>query len=148
MNPRLRVAALIRNGDSVLLVRHKKGDESYWLLPGGGVEWGESLDAALRRELHEEASLEIRVGDIMFVSDTVAPDGSRHFVQCCFEGTITGGELKVGEDERVVEVRFVSLDELPELDFRPDIRVELGDWLQGNSSSNRVYLGMRWKDEH
>lgn len=145
MNPRLRVASLIRNGDSILLVRHEKGDDSYWLLPGGGVEWGESLDEALRRELKEEACLEIRVGDLAFVSDTVAPDGSRHFIQCCFEATITGGEMKVGEDERVVEVQFVSAERLPELDLRPDIRVELGDWLAGQNHSNRVYLGMRWK---
>ena len=40
---RVRVAVLIRKGDQVLLVEHQKNGHKYWLLPGGGVEYGESL---------------------------------------------------------------------------------------------------------
>ena len=51
--PRIRVAGLLLQGGSVLLVRHQKGEDTYWLLPGGGVQYGESLEEALNRELLE-----------------------------------------------------------------------------------------------
>ncbi|MFA6239725.1 MAG: NUDIX domain-containing protein, partial [Candidatus Hydrogenedentales bacterium] len=59
--PRVRVAAIIVEDGKLLMVRHVKGQESYWLLPGGGVDYGESLVEALERELVEEASVGIRV---------------------------------------------------------------------------------------
>lgn len=52
-HPRVRVAAIIEQDGSVLMVRHEKGADTYWLLPGGGVDFGESLVTALERELRE-----------------------------------------------------------------------------------------------
>ena len=60
---RLRVSALcIRDGE-VLLIEHKSFaphdpqlPESYWILPGGAVERGETLDEAVKREMMEETN--------------------------------------------------------------------------------------------
>ncbi len=60
------VKAIVRNGDgSVLLVRETGHSEAFWDLPGGRMEAGETFEATLRRELHEEVGL----NDI----DTVQP---------------------------------------------------------------------------
>lgn len=142
--PRIRVAALVCKGDSVLLVRHRKGEETYWLLPGGGVQYGESLDEALRRELQEEACLDVRVGPLAMVNDSIAPDGSRHMVQLVFACEADGGAPKVGEDPRVDEVRYVGLDELQDLRLRPDLRQELCDGLSNGFDGVSVYVGRRW----
>ena len=56
--PRIRVSALLRWNDRVLLCRHEKPGKEYWLLPGGGVNTGESLVDALRRELWEEVGID------------------------------------------------------------------------------------------
>ena len=48
--PRVRVAALLRWHERVLLCRQEKPGKEYWLLPGGGVNSGESLVDGLRRE--------------------------------------------------------------------------------------------------
>ena len=51
--PRIRVSALLEWRDRILLCRHEKPGKEYWLLPGGGVDAGESLTDALHRELAE-----------------------------------------------------------------------------------------------
>ena len=57
-DPRIRVSALLQRGGKILLCRHEKAGREHWLLPGGGVNGGETLVSALRRELAEECSLE------------------------------------------------------------------------------------------
>jgi ADP-ribose pyrophosphatase YjhB (NUDIX family) len=142
--PRIRVAAIVRRGQSLLLVRHEKKGRSYWLLPGGGVQLGESLEEALHRELMEEARLRVQVGPLALVNDTIDPGGSRHMVQLAFACEIVEGEPALGEDPRVVEVRFVPLDELAGLELRPDIAPELSVGLRTGFPDKPVYLGKRW----
>ena len=78
VTPQLRVAAIIVRGTQILLVEHRKRGEHYWVLPGGRLEGLETLEAALRRELNEELSLDARVGQLVLVSEMLAPD--RHVV--------------------------------------------------------------------
>jgi len=51
---RIRAGVLIWRDGEVLLVRHEKGGRSYWLVPGGGVDPGETMVVAAARELIEE----------------------------------------------------------------------------------------------
>jgi len=144
--PRIRVAAIIIQDGRILLIRHKKGPHTYWLLPGGGVEYGEALDEALRRELREETNLDINVQDLAFVNDSVAPDGSRHIVNLYFFAQAVGGSLAVTVDDRVKEARWFPPDALQNLVVYPDIREELKTLTADGSGERRVYLGTRWKD--
>ena len=49
MEPRIRVSSILRWQGRVLLCRQEKPGKEYWLLPGGGVDGGETLIEALRR---------------------------------------------------------------------------------------------------
>ena len=142
--PRVRVAAIVVKGDSILLVRHEKDAASYWLLPGGGVEFGESLVDALCREVLEETCLDVRVGDLVLAMDSIDPEGSRHVVNLCFTAEIVGGELELGGDERVVETRFVASNEIQALTMHPDLRAELSRGIAEGFESEDVYRGKRW----
>lgn len=144
--PRIRVAAIIRDGASILLVRHVKDANTYWLLPGGGVEYGETLKDALKREVLEETGFEARVHDLVLVNDSISPEGTRHIVNLFFTCDIVGGELRVSEDERVVEARYVIVSELSSLRFYPDIAGELMVRFKKGFQGPKSYLGALWSD--
>ena len=60
--PTIRVGGLLALEDRILMVQQGRGESRYWLLPGGGVRFGESLAHALMRETHEELGLRVAVG--------------------------------------------------------------------------------------
>ncbi len=144
--PRVRVAAVIRQDNAVLMVRHDKpGGVQNWLLPGGGVDWGEALHEALEREVREECGLAIEPRDILWVHDTIAPDGSRHVVNIYFEAETLGGEPAPGEDPIIGDVRYIADGELKYLAFYPDVREDLLRYLRGNTGQYSRYLGSLWR---
>jgi ADP-ribose pyrophosphatase YjhB (NUDIX family) len=142
---RIRVAVLLRKGNQVLLVRHYKNDMKYWLLPGGGLEFGETIENCARRELMEETNLEIEVGDFLFMNESIPPDHHRHVVNLYYEGRILGGELKLGDDKALYEVGFVDIDQIPSLTFFPNVKAELMQYLAADNSIERRSLGNRWE---
>jgi len=136
MPPRFRQAAralLLDPDDDVLLVRFEFPTASIWALPGGGLDEGETAEAGLRRELHEELGLtEFELGPHIWNREHVIPmrtghDGQQdriHLVRVDRfdpEPTIGWDRLRA---EFVHEIRWWSLDELAEvptdLELRPD----------------------------
>src|SRR6202158_3129105 len=114
--PVVGVGAVVVDGDRVLLVKRGhpplKGE---WSLPGGTVELGETLEAAVAREVLEETGLEVSVGQVVEVLDHVdrAPDGriEYHFVIVDYACTVRGGFLARGSDAE--DARWVPIRELP-----------------------------------
>jgi 8-oxo-dGTP diphosphatase len=62
-------AAIIKNG-LILMVLHQRPERSYWTLPGGGIEPGETPEQAAIREVMEEAGMEVRIVRLLYV-DTI-----------------------------------------------------------------------------
>ncbi len=146
--PRIRVSAVLRWQDRVLLCRHEKGDKGYWLLPGGGVHAGESLVQALRRELYEEVGLDVHVpfeGPVALV-DSISPARSfarKHVVHIIFAGDLSGRSLEqvTSTDAAVRGHRLFAIAELEEVVLHPPIQRFLARWQPGDPS---VYLGALW----
>src|ERR687886_1837873 len=91
MEPRIRVSAVLRRGGQILLIRHEKVGKEVWLLPGGGVNAGESIVDALQRELREEVGFdeEVPVEGPIAVVDSISPEGApkaKHVVHIIFAG--------------------------------------------------------------
>ena len=147
MEPRIRVSAILRRGRRILLVRHGKHGREYWLLPGGGVQAGETLVRALRRELAEEVGLE---PDMPFegpiaIAESIAPPGSpaKHVVHIVFAGYLGERSLERASstDEAVWNHRLFDVEELAGLALHPPIQRFLARWQPGDPT---VYLGALW----
>ena len=145
--PRIRVSALLAWRDRILLCRHEKPGKEYWLLPGGGVNSGESLLDALRRELAEEVGIQ----DVPFegpiaIVDSIAPArfaSAKHVVHIIFSGDLGGRSLEAvtSADAAVRGHRLFGLNELDEIVLHPPIQRFLARWRPGDPI---VYLGPLW----
>ncbi len=132
---RLRVAAVIIRSGRVLLVRHQKSPlESYWVIPGGGVEYGESISAALSREMDEELGTRIEISELLKVMDFIAADGSRHVVDLFYSARLseTAAEPVCRPCGALKEARWFSKDEFCDILLRPDISGDLSRWMENS----------------
>jgi mutator protein MutT len=95
-------AVVIHDGRVVLIRRGKAPSAGEWSIPGGAVELGESVEAALRREVREETGLDIAVGRFLEVFERVEHDDDRavrfHFVVLDYAATVISGTLCAGDD--------------------------------------------------
>ncbi len=147
VTPQLRVAAIVVRGTQILLVEHRRRGEHYWVLPGGRLEGLETLEAALRRELREELSLDARVGELVIVSEMLAPD--RHVVNLMFHAEIgEGAEPRLDRADPVLAGwQWVSTDQLPRLDFRPPIANAVQSIIAERFTGPVKLLGDTWRSE-
>lgn len=125
--PRLGVGAiLIDDGKILLIKRGRPPFEGAWSLPGGTVEWGEPMAAALTRELMEETSLAIEVGPIAGTFESITPDGLFHSVIVDFTARVIGGALRAGDD--AADAEWVPLSALSSRELTPNLVKHLTDF--------------------
>jgi 8-oxo-dGTP diphosphatase len=148
--PRIRVSAILRWKGRILLLRHEKASGEIWLLPGGGVQTGESLVRALRRELQEETGLfpagaEVPLEGPVAIVDSIAPSSEsrrKHVVHVIFAADVSGSlEDVVSQDEAVRGHRAFRLRELDSITLHPPIHRFLQRWQPGDPAT---YLGEMW----
>ena len=133
------VAALLRRDDGRLLL-HRRRVGAGWAPPSGGVEAGEDLLAALRREIREETALEIADPALVAVYSDPAfqvvryPDGRAvHFVTSLFACRAVGGTLAGSEEG--LEWAWFAPGELPR-ELTPYARI----WLEDAANSTGAVL--------
>lgn len=118
--PLVGVGAAVFKGGEVLLVRRgQEPAKDSWSLPGGLVELGETMEAAIQRELTEETKIRVRLIGIAAVLERIFPDPdghiAYHYVLVDFLCDYLDGELTPGSD--ITAARFVPLSGLPDFDL-------------------------------
>jgi len=118
--PVCAVGAIIFRGDAVLLIqRGKPPAEGKWSIPGGAVRLGEALEAAVIRELLEEARLEVRPLAVGKVIDRIYTDSegkiAYHYVIIDYVCEAGPDQPRAGSDAS--DARFFEIQKLDEIDM-------------------------------
>lgn len=115
MNTIRVAAAVIRKDNKIFATARGYGDyKGWWEFPGGKIEAGETPQEALKREIMEELSTEILVGDLI---DTVEYDYPQfHLSMDCFWCSVVEGELELKEAS---EAKWLTLETLDSVQWLP-----------------------------
>ena len=116
--PAVGVVCFRAPGEVLLIRRGRPPMQGGWSLPGGRLEWGETLAGAALRELAEETGVVAQLLGLVDVVDGLfSPDGSgmpqTHYVLIDYAARWLSGEPKAGDD--AVEARFFQLDQIDRL---------------------------------
>jgi 8-oxo-dGTP diphosphatase len=130
----VRVGAILCRDGRILVIRHRHDDpaKEYWVLPGGGLEPGETPAEGARREMREETGLTVRVERLAYVHDQEYR-GERQlslYFLCSVEGgeARPGAELLKSKGGYVHELVWIPPEELREKPFFPEVfRKRLGE---------------------
>jgi 8-oxo-dGTP diphosphatase len=111
---RVRVCGLLQQEGRLLMVNHAlSGRGAWWAPPGGGVEFGEPLEDALRREFLEETKLQITVGQFAFGCEFL--HDPLHAIELFYWVSRIDGTLTTGQDPElalITEARYMSMQEI------------------------------------
>lgn len=114
--PGLAVDAVILEDERIVLVKRKNPPfQDRWALPGGFVEYGETVEEAVRREVQEETGLDVKIEKLVGVYSDPGRDPRGHTVSVVFLCRPVSGLMDAGSDAD--EVRRFPLSKLPELAF-------------------------------
>lgn len=123
-----RARAIIIEDNKLLVVKRTKVNEVYWVLPGGGVEDGETVEQAMIREGKEELDLDLKVKNLTAIikSGKKEAKGQEEFFYQC---EIVGGQLRKGNGPEFQEGNnykgsydfgWISIKELDKYDLRSE----------------------------
>lgn len=156
MRIRTRAAAIILNDkNELLLVKHRDPDtgETWWMLPGGGIEGAESAEEAVIREVNEECGIQCIPKELVYVREYVEWEKETHHIGLFFTAEALDFNINTGTDPEfpadkqfIIETAFLSEEEVKNIptELFPEIlRNEFWDNLKAEFKGHRVYLGQQ-----
>ena len=115
--PRVGSAILVENNGKYLLgKRNKKNYLNFWVIPGGKVEWGETLEQAGIRELKEETNLDVEIVKLIGWKEIINIKDDYHRCVFFFLGKLKDNNIKIKTTDDVSEVKFFTIDEIKRID--------------------------------
>jgi 8-oxo-dGTP diphosphatase len=117
LTTRIGAYGILRQEDQILLC-HLTNSGS-WTLPGGGIEFGESPEEAMVREVHEETGFHVVALNLLGINSFTIKKDTRHFhsIQIVYLADIIDGELRYEEQGSTDRCAWMSYDETQKLDL-------------------------------
>lgn len=133
--------SIINDKDEILLL--KRADSFKWTMPGGTLEFGESLVECAIREVREESGLNVKVTEVIgtYTDPNIRVEYSdgevRQEFTIVFSGQVTGGNLVL--DEESTEYRWVALDKLKELELADSQKTRLEEVINFHKNGTKHF---------
>ncbi len=114
--PKIIVAALVEKDNKFLLVKETlESGKEYWIVPGGGVEFGENLTDAIKREIKEETNLDIKIKNFAGFQEAIVPKYNYHTVIFFYRAEPQNENVIL--EKKIIEAKFFSREEIPNLNL-------------------------------
>jgi 8-oxo-dGTP diphosphatase len=130
------VGAVILDDEGRLFLARRgpeaRNERGLWEFPGGAVEYGETLEEALQREMAEEFGIRVRIGELLDVVNLVLADDEQHWISPTFLCQIASGTPEIREPGKCVDIGWFLPSEMPE---------DLSRFTSRNLEDYRNYLG-------
>ncbi|MBI5346912.1 MAG: NUDIX domain-containing protein [Chlamydiae bacterium] len=108
--------ALIFNNEGKVLIAQRgpkaRNDVGKWHFPGGCVEFGETCEQAVVRELKEEFEIDIEVVEFLEMVDYILPEEKQHWISIFFVARHIGGVPKITEPEKCLGFKWLKFSEI------------------------------------
>jgi len=146
LNPIVRPSGILIENGKILIVKQEVSERRNWSLPGGALDYGETIEQCLVRELKEETGIEVKVGELLYVTDRFR-SLKNHVVHITFLVERKGNQplpdhflhrdTDIDDKERAREVRMVPVSELTAYGYTQKFQ----DLVQANFPGRGSYKG-------
>lgn len=124
------IIPVMANGQIVLI---RRSDNGRWSLPGGMVNWGETMAASVERELREETGLALEtIGRLVGIYSDPERDPRFHSI-CIVIEVMASGTLDIQDQLEVLDVKAFELSRIPFDELSHDHSRQLHDYLSGKT---------------
>lgn len=137
----VRPAILIQKNGQILTLEYHYGGQIVYNLPGGNVDFGETMSQTLKREMIEELGMEVEVGELIVVGEIHIEEKNKSTLHCLFEGEITKGEPNINPDQcSAKEVKWLNISDIDSSNMYPNLKKEILQWIN-NQPLEDFYVG-------
>ncbi len=137
----IRPATIVIKDEKVLLVSSKYKDEEFYLFPGGGMEFGETIEEAAVRETFEETGVKVKVKDLFHVNEYIyAEDWNKRSVSMFFIAEVVEIlEPTTNDEGKIKEFKWIKLSELDKYDIKPKRIAEMIKFFPNLKNPKELY---------
>ena len=114
--PRIGSAVVVEHNGKILLgERNKKNAKGFWIIPGGGVKYGESIRDAAVREIKEETNLDIEIIKPLGHKEIIFPEDNYHTIVFYHLAKPKNPEFELKPSDDVSDIGFFSIEEIKKM---------------------------------
>jgi len=121
--PRVIASVVLKKENKILLIKEVLEDKKeHWIFPGGGVDFGETIEEAARREIKEEINLDVKIKDFLGFKEIIRPQFDYHTVIFFFIAEPLNNDIT--RLEKILDAKYFTINEAKSLNL-----VESAKWV-------------------